>query len=354
MFTYNVGPSEITEEVYNDIIELTKNWFLSKSHRSQDFTDMSKSVHDWLKVLLDIPDNYKIFYLSSATECMEVVLRNFAIKDTFHFVNWAFSSKFYNTSLEIWKNPKKEELNRWKWDFEYKIPDETELICLTQNETSTWVYIPNEKINELRNNNMDKLIAVDIVSSIGWVYPNIVDADIWFFSVQKCFWLPAWLWIMILNEKAIEKSKEVYEKTKDIGSTHSITNMLKKYDKFQTNETPNVFWIYLFAKQLERFVEKWAKEIEKETIEKWEFLNSYFENHNLYKPLVKERENRSKTVYVFEIDNEKQENLRAKLKENWIIIWNGYWKLKESVMRIANFPAINLDDLKNLTRLFDE
>jgi hypothetical protein len=46
---------------------------------------------------------------------------------------------------------------------------------------------------------------------------------------------------MIVNDNAIEKSKKVYEITKDIGSTHSITNMLKKYDKYQTNETPNVF-----------------------------------------------------------------------------------------------------------------
>lgn len=351
MFTYNIGPSEITDEVYKDILELTKNWFLSKSHRSQDFTDVSKSVHDWLRKLLNIPDNYKIFYLSSATESMEVVLRNFAVKNTFHFVNGAFSSKFYKTSEEIWKTPKKEEINRWKWDFEYKIPDETELICLTQNETSTWVYITNEKINELRNNNIDKLIAVDIVSSIGWVYPNIVDADIWFFSVQKCFWLPAGLGIMIVNEKAIEKSKEVFAKTWDIGATHSITNMLKKYDKYQTNETPNVFWIYLLSKQLERFNKIWRDNIEKETIEKWKLLDNYFSSHNIYKPFVKDKEFRSKTVYVFEIDKEKQEILKEKLKSNWIVIWNWYGKLKDEVMRIANFPAITMDDLKNLIRL---
>lgn len=351
MFTFNVWPSEITDDVYNDIIELTKNWFLSKSHRSKDFSDVSESVHDWLKELLNIPDNYKIFYLSSATESMEVVLRNFAVKDTFHFVNGAFSSKFYKTSEEIWKSPKKAEINRWKWDFEYKIPDETELICLTQNETSTWVYIPNEHIANLRKNNPDKLIAIDIVSSVWWVFPIINDADIWFFSVQKCFWLPAWLGIMIVNEKAIEKSKDVFEKTWDIGATHSITNMLKKYDKYQTNETPNVFWIYLLNKQLDRFNNIWRDNIEKETIEKWEFLDNYFTSHNIYKPFVKDKEFRSKTVYVFEIDKEKQEVLREKLKSNWIVIWNWYWKLKDEVMRIANFPAITMDDLKNLIRL---
>ena len=351
MFTFNVWPSEITDEVYNDIVELTKNWFLSKSHRSQDFSDMSKSVHDWLRKLLDIPDNYKIFYLSSATEAMEVVLRNFAIKNTFHFVNGAFSSKFYKTSEEIWKSPKKEEVNRWWWDFEYKIPDETELICLTQNETSTWVFIPNEHIAKLRKNNPEKLIAVDIVSSVGGVFPIISDADMWFFSVQKCFWLPAGLGIMIVNEKAIEKSKQVFEKTWDIWATHSIINMLKKYDKYQTNETPNVFWIYLLSKQLDRFNKIWRDNIEKETIDKWKFLDNYFTSHNIYKPFVKDKIFRSKTVYVFEIDKEKQEILKEKLKSNWIVIWNWYWKLKDEVMRIANFPAISMDDLKNLIRL---
>lgn len=354
MFTYNVWPSEISNDVYQDIIDLTKNWFLSKSHRSQDFTLMSKSVHDWLRKLLNIPDNYKIFYLSSATEAMEVVLRNFAVRDTFHFVNWAFSDKFYKTSLELWKNALKEEINRWKWDFEYKVPMQIELICLTQNETSTWVYIPNDYIADLRKNNPEKLIAVDIVSSVGWVFPVIPNADIWFFSVQKCFWLPAWLWILIVNEKAIEKSKEVFEKNRDIGSTHSITNMLKKYDRYQTNETPNVFWIYLLNKQLERFNMHWSDNIEKETLEKWEFLDRYFSSHNIYKPFVKDKEFRSKSVYVFEIEKEKQELLKEKLKLNWIVIWNWYGRLKEQVMRIANFPAITLNDLKNLIRLLDE
>jgi phosphoserine aminotransferase len=193
MFTYNVWPSQISDEVYNDIIESTSNWVLSISHRSNDFTLLSKSLLDWLRKFLNIPDNYKIFYLSSATDAMEVVIRNFSYKNTFHFVNWAFSDKFYKTSLEIWKNALKEQIERWKWDFEYKIPDETELICLTQNETSTWVYIPNEYIANLKKNNPEKLLAVDIVSSVWWVFPVIRDADIWFFSVQKCFWLPAGL-----------------------------------------------------------------------------------------------------------------------------------------------------------------
>lgn len=353
MFTFNVWPSQINEEVYDDIRELTTNWVLSISHRSLDFTNISKSLHEWLRKLLNIPDNYKIFYLSSATEGMEIVLRNFAVKNTFHFVNWAFSDKFYKTSLELWKNPQKEEIERWKGDFKYEIPNETELVCLTQNETSTWVYIPNENIKKLRKSNPDKLIVVDIVSSIWWVFPEIENADIWFFSVQKCFWLPAWLWIMIANEKAIEKSKKVYEEKKDIGSCHSVSNMLKKYDKYQTNETPNVFWIYLLNKQLERFNNIWSKNIEKETIEKFELLDSYFTTHKEFKPFVKNKQFRSKTVYVFEIEKEKQVILKEKLKWNWIVIWNWYGRLKDNVMRIANFPAIKQDYLINLIRLLD-
>ncbi|NDK09133.1 hypothetical protein EOM39_07910, partial [Candidatus Gracilibacteria bacterium] len=64
-----------------------------------------------------------------------------------------------------------------------------------------------------------------------------------------------------------------------------------------------------------------------------------------------DKEFRSKTVYVFEIDKEKQEILKEKLKSNGIVIGNGYGKLKDEVMRIANFPAITLNDLKNLIRL---
>lgn len=347
MITFNVWPSQISAEVRNDIKELSENWVLSISHRSEDFSKISKFLHDNLRELLQIPDNYKIFYTSSATEAMEVTLRNFVTENSYHLVNWAFSNKFYKTALDLGKKPKKEEIEWGKGDFDYKIPNDTELICLTQNETSTWVYIPNKYIKELRNNNPDKLIAVDIVSSVWWLFPEISDADIWFFSVQKCFWLPAGLWIMIVNDKAIEKSKEVYNNTSDIWSYHSIPNMLKKYDKYQTNETPNIFWIYLLWEQVKRFNIIWRERIEKETIEKSEFLDNFFAS----KAFVKDSEFKSKTVYVFEEEKEKQEKIRKRLQEKGIVIWNGYWNLKEKTMRIANFPTLRLDDIKWLIEI---
>lgn len=75
----------------------------------------------------------------------------------------------------------------------------------------------------------DKLIAIDITSSAGGIKHDIADADMWFFSVQKCFGLPSGLGIFIANEKAITRSAQVYEVTKDTGSIHSFVTMLKRY-----------------------------------------------------------------------------------------------------------------------------
>lgn len=350
MINFNVWPSQISDGVRENIKELSDNGILSISHRSSEFTEVSKSLHNNLRELLQIPANYKIFYTSSATEVMEITLRNFVVKNSYHLVNWAFSNKFYKTAIDLWKNPEKEEIEWGRWDFKYNIPDESELICLTQNETSTWVYIPNEYIKELRKNNQDKLLVVDIVSSVGWVFPKIEDADIWFFSVQKCFWLPAWLWIMIVNEKAIEKSKEVYEKLNDIWSYHSIPNMLKKYDKYQTNETPNVFGIYLLNEQLKRFNNIWKDLLEKEIIEKSKLLDKLLDS----KAFVKDNSFRSKTIYVFKIDKDLQKEIKEKLKKENIIIWNWYWKLKEETMRIANFPTSKIEDIKTLISIIEK
>jgi aspartate aminotransferase-like enzyme len=52
-----------------------------------------------------------------------------------------------------------------------------------------------------------------------------------------------------------------------------------------------------------------------------------------------------------------EENI-AKIKEellkNDIVLWWGYWKLKKSTFRIANFPAISLEKLKQTFEIINK
>ena len=70
MFTLNPGPSQMIEEVKNDIIAFAENDIGSMSHRSKDFSQISEKLHKNLRKLLKIPEDYKIFYTGFSTESM--------------------------------------------------------------------------------------------------------------------------------------------------------------------------------------------------------------------------------------------------------------------------------------------
>ncbi|MDQ7010093.1 MAG: aminotransferase class V-fold PLP-dependent enzyme [Candidatus Gracilibacteria bacterium] len=354
MFTLNPGPSQMNEEVKNDIIEFAKNDIGSMSHRSKQFSAMSEKLHNNLRELLDIPDNYKIFYTGSSTESMEILIRNFVISNCYFFQNGAFSSKFQNTAKDLNKTIEFQELDWGKGDYSLEnIGEDIELIGVTNNETSTGVRLRDGFLKDLKKLSTEgfsplhkPLIAVDITSSIGMTFEDINLADIWFFSVQKGLGLPAGLGFLIVNEKAINKSKIVKEKLSDVGSVHSIENMLKKYDIFQTNETPNVFAIYLLANQLERYNKITSTKIEENTLEKYKYISEQIKNHPLLSDYVEDENYKSKSVYVVKCEEKNIFRIKEELLKNDIILGGGYGKLKKSTFRIANFPAINLEKLK--------
>jgi phosphoserine aminotransferase len=87
MFTLNPGPLQMNEEVKNDIIEFSKKDIGSMSHRSKEFSKISEKLHNNLRELLNIPDDYKIFYTGSSTESMEIIIRSFVICKTYFFQN---------------------------------------------------------------------------------------------------------------------------------------------------------------------------------------------------------------------------------------------------------------------------
>ena len=62
---------------------------------------------------------------------------------------------------------------------------ETELICITQSETSAGTQVPLGDIYSLKRRDSDVLMALDIVSSVPYVDVDYTDVDCTFFSVQK-------------------------------------------------------------------------------------------------------------------------------------------------------------------------
>lgn len=345
---FTVGPSQIFPTVYKHLQTGIKEEILSLNHRGEEFQKMYERIIADLKQFLKIPENYKVYFLTSGTEGMERFLENCVEKHSFHIITGSFGDKFYQMALDLKKKPKVLYLSPDEnYDFKKIIlPENTEAVCITHNDTSTGIAIDMEEIKNLKKAYPSVLIALDTVSSIPYADLDFKYLDYVFFSVQKGFGLPAGLGIIVVSDKAFERTKYLKELGVNIGTYHNLLTLEEWSLKNQTSETPNVLGIYLFSKILKDFKKIGLEKIKRETEKKAKMLYDFFDSHPNFQPFVKTLNNRSNTTLVINTLNSKK--IVKNLKEKGMIIGEGYGKMKDSQIRIANFPSHTISEIEKL------
>ncbi len=352
---FTPGPSQLFPTIPLYMQKALKENICSISHRSKSFENIFINTVQGLHTLLNIPQDYKIFFLSSGTEAMERIIENCVETESFHFINGSFSNRFFLTAQEIKKNPKKYEVALGNgFDFEnINVPKESELICLTHNETSTGVILPLEKVYPFRKKHPNALFALDIVSSAPLTEVDFSQFDTIFFSVQKGFGLPAGLGVLIVSPKAMEKATYLYKKNISIGSYHNFISLVKYEEKHQTAETPSVLHIYLLGEIVQEMLTAGIERIRKDIEQRAESLYSFLDHSNNLQAFVKEHAFRSPTVIVMQTGS-KTIRIKKYLEGKGLIVGSGYGKNKEVQLRVANFPAIPSSETEKLIKYLEE
>lgn len=349
---FTPGPSQLYPTVSQHIQQALEDDIASISHRSQLFKDIYKETTDALKELIGLPEGYHIFFTGSATEIWERILRNTVTSSSFHFVNGSFSKRFYEYSVMSGLSAGKLEAPfSHGFDInEAQITAGTELICVTQNETSSGVQFPVEDIYSLRAAHPDALIAVDVVSSLPQPVIDYNQVDTALFSVQKCFGLPAGLGVWLVNERMINKANSLVQQGVNIGPHHDIPELLKRELDNQTPSTPNILSIYLLGKVCQDMLKKGVDVIRQETMTKFEMINDFVKQSDIFDISVENPAHRSETVIVA---NSKLSAgaINEKLAAHQMAIGAGYGKYKSSQVRIANFPAHSVEATEKLIEL---
>ncbi len=377
---FTVGPSQTFPTLEKHILKALKEDIPSLSHRGTKFNKLFENTTTNLRNLLNIPKTHEIYFVSSALESMERTLQSTVEKNSFHLITGSFGKAWYkyakdlgkkaefvdiikslvisndsersaDSNLEISRSSRNDNKKLQNDSFlsTIKIPQEAELICITQNDTSTGISLPMEEIHSLKLHYPKKLVALDVVSSIPFVDLDYSKVDITFFSVQKGFGLPAGLAVIIVSPQALEKSRKLVSKGISIGSIHSFLNLSEKAKENLTPETPNVLNIYLLNQVLEDMTKLGIKKIREDTEKKAKLFYDFFEKSPKFKAFVKDKKYYSKTVIV--VDTKSQTSmLKKRLSSKGIEIGAGYGDKSEVQMRIANFPSHTLADVKRLIK----
>ncbi len=348
---FTPGPTQLYHTFEN---HFKKALFLdipSISHRSTTFIQIMEETTEVLKELLGLPEDYHIYFLNAANETWDRILQNLVSNYSHHFVNGAFSKKFYDFALAYKKKSTLTKVADGASFNSFEVPENTELIGITKNETSVGYNFTEEELSQIRKKNPNKLIALDVVSAVPSIPIDFKNVDTAYFSVQKSFGMPAGLGVWIVNEKCHE-SALVREHKTSIGSYRSLPNLKKFGDNYQTPETPNMLFIYILGRIAQDMVQTGIKRLRNETIYKSTILNQVIENHPSLVHFVKSKEHFSKTTLVAETT--KAEKFKTFFKNKGLILGSGYGIYKNNHIRIANFPAHSKESIEMVCDLLNK
>ncbi len=347
MTSFYPGPSRVYDAIPNYVKAAHRKGILSMNHRSEEFMDICEKTVNLLKEKLSVPKDYKVFFLTSATECWEVIAQSITKNKSHHIFSGAFGEKWFDYSRKLRPEAEAHPFNRETTiDPSNYVFNNGDVICITQNETSNGTQVSNDIIAKIHSNNPNHLIAVDATSSMAGIFLDFSVGDIWYASVQKCFGLPAGLSVMICSPRAMKRVKEIAE------SNHynSATLLDSMMDKWQTPCTPNVLGIYLLMRTLKD--SDHITKTEATLRSRHESWSKLIEKSGFLEHLVKNSEVHSFTVLAIRIKEGTADmaELKRKAKQAGFLLGEGYGDLKKDTFRIANFPAIRTSEIRKLMR----
>lgn len=346
---FTPGPAHPYPDLQKFLDDAWRQNVISLSHRGKEFKDIYKRTDNALRRLLDIPDDYSVMFLGSATEAMERIIQGTVEKRSHHFINGAFAEKWYEIARQLGKQPTATRVAPGQIfkNLTAAVPKDAELVCVTQNETSTGSAVPLPQLQQLTKLPGRPLLALDIVSSVPITPVPIDKFDLVFFSVQKAFGLPAGLGVLIASPRAMQKAQSLREKGISIGSYHNLADLAEAAGNYQTPATPNVLGIYLLGRVAEDMLKRGLPALRLENGRRAQLLYKALESSEHLEPFVSEPSWRSATVVVTKVRGGSVP-LHDHLLERGIVAGKGYGQFKEDHLRLANFPALDEAMFANL------
>lgn len=348
MISFYPGPSKVYPQVPGYVQDAYEAGLLSANHRSPEFVEVSSTAIRLLREKLHIPDDYTIFFTSSATECWEIISQSLVRQKSFHIFNGAFGEKWYQYAQKL--QPQAEahtfEVNEELSPTSVAVSTGTELIAVTHNETSNGTAVDQGIIAALADQHPEALLAVDATSSMAGAALDFALADVWYASVQKCFGLPAGMAVMVCSPRALERAEQIGERD----HYNSLLYLQEMMEKFQTTYTPNVLNIYLLMRVMQERpgIEETQRLLEQRYLQWQEVL----ENVSSIVWLIQNEQVRSLTVIPFTAEKPVIDRIRSLAREQGMVLGNGYGRWKTNSLRIANFPALEDDEINRLRDFF--
>lgn len=348
---FGCGPSKVRPEQLQAIQEHAD--IMGTSHRQPGVKDVVGSIRSGLADLFQLPEGYEIILsLGGATAFWDAASFGLIRNKSAHLTYGEFSGKFATVSKKA------------PWLDEPQVvavepgtaPDPSQLdgtdadvVAWAHNETSTGAMVP------VKRPDTDALVLIDATSGSGGLPVDIKEADVYYFSPQKCYASDGGLWLAAFSPAALERVEEIAATDRYIPAFLDLKTAVDNSLKNQTYNTPAVATLLMLDNQV-----KWMNDnggldgMVKRTNESSQILYQWAETRPEASPFVEDADSRSLVVGTIDFTDDIDAAKIAKiLRANGILDTEPYRKLGRNQLRIGMFPAIDPEDVRKLTGAID-
>lgn len=350
---FGCGPSKVRPAQIQAIVDGGTS-IMGTSHRQPAVKNVVGEVREGLAELFQLPEGYEIVLsLGGATAFWDAATFGLIEKKSAHLTYGEFSSKFAKASkMAPWLDaPQIIEAEPGSAPEVVAGEEGVDLIGWAHNETSTGTMVPVTR----PAGSEGQLVAIDATSGAGGLPVDMSQADVYYFSPQKCFASDGGIWLAAMSPAAIERIEKINSSDRFIPAFLNLQTAVDNSRKNQTYNTPAVGTLLMLADQV-----KWMNTnggldgMVARTTESSSHLYNWAENRAEATPFVTDAAKRSLVVGTIDFeDNIDAAQIAKVLRANGILDIEPYRKLGRNQLRIGMFPAIAPEDIRRLTGAID-
>ncbi|MDP6962961.1 MAG: alanine--glyoxylate aminotransferase family protein [Planctomycetota bacterium] len=349
MKLYIPGPTQVSPEILAQMANP------AIGHRTPECAQLWQESRAGLRKLMHTK-NEVVILTAPASAMMEAAIRNTVKSKSLHLICGAFSKRWFEIAKSVGVDAigveKKMGQGFSAEDLRSALNEcgPVDAVTVVHNETSTGVTNPVQDYAEVLKDFPDTLLLVDTVSSMSGT-PVLVDKweiDVCLFGVQKCMALPAGIAVASLSTKVLERAATIEHR----GWFLDFLRLAKSNLKEQSPTTPSTSHLYALTAQLKRiFAEgieaRWQRHYEMAT-----FVRNWARSHG-YTMFPDDGFCSDTVSCISRGDGPDFVPVLEELKQRGILISNGYGDLKGKTFRIGHMGEHCLDDIRQLTEIFD-
>ncbi len=348
---FGAGPSKVRPSSLTDLAA-TGTGFMGTSHRKPGVRDVVARLQGGMRELFSLPDDWEVILGNGgATLLWDALTFGFIENKSQHLSFGEFGSKFAKAAVAAPHLSDPTIIESAMGEHPELVTDEAiDTYAFTHNETSTGVSMP-----VVRPHGSTGLVAVDATSGAAGLHWDTAEADLYYFSPQKCFASDGGLFIALASPAACARIETIGASDRWIPAGLDLVTALDNSRKNQTYNTPALATIFLTNHMVEWMNDNGGLDFAAgRCATSAAHLYGWADAHAMATPFVTNPDHRSNVVATIDLDEAVDASVVSQvLRANGIVDTEGYRKLGRNQLRLAMFPAIEPDDVVALTACID-